>query len=83
MEKELRTTLLKTAKAVCKARGITEETIALRAIRDNTFFKRLRAGAGFTVKTYDRLMAWMASELKRDADVSAPKPRRRNAEASA
>lgn len=66
MEKELRTTLLKTAKALTKAKGISEETIGLRALKDNTFFKRMRGGAGFTVKTYDRLMGWMNAELQRE-----------------
>ena len=65
MEKELRNNLIKTAKAVCAARGITEETIGLRALRDNTFFRRMRNGAGFTVRTYDRLMSWMEGELSK------------------
>lgn len=65
MEQELRNSLLETA-AKLAARGITEETIGLRAIKDNTFFKRMRGGSGFTVKTYDRLMAWMQDELARE-----------------
>jgi len=62
MEQELRSKLLETA-AKLADRGITEETIGLRAIKDNTFFKRMRGGSGFTVKTYDRIMAWMEAEL--------------------
>ncbi|MEQ8450622.1 MAG: hypothetical protein RIB97_13135 [Nitratireductor sp.] len=64
MEKQLRNNLIKMAQAVCEARGLTEETIALRALRDNTFFRRMRNGAGFTVRTYDRLMGWMQAELQ-------------------
>lgn len=64
MEHELRRNLLDAA-AKLSERGITEETIGLRAIKDNTFFKRMRGGAGFTVKTYDRLMAWMKEEIER------------------
>lgn len=64
MEQELRKTLLETAAEVCEAFGITEETIGQKALNDNTFFRRMRGGAGFTVKTYDRLMAWMESELE-------------------
>lgn len=63
MEKELRSNLIKNAEALAKAKGVTEETIGLRAINDNTFFKRMRGGAGFTIKTYDRLMAWMGTQL--------------------
>lgn len=66
MEQELRNNLIKTAEEVCKAKGVTEETIGLRALRDNTFFKRMRNGAGFTIRTYDRLMAWMESELQKE-----------------
>lgn len=63
MEHELRSQLLEKAAAVCKARQITEETIGQKALKDNTFFKRMRGGAGFTVRTYDRLMSWMDDEL--------------------
>lgn len=63
MEHELRSQLLEKASALNTAKGLTEETIGLRAIKDNTFFKRIRNGAGFTVKTYDRLMSWMEAEM--------------------
>lgn len=66
MEQELRNNLISTAAELAK-RGITEETIGLRAIKDNTFFKRMRSGSGFTVKTYDRLMAWMQEALAEEA----------------
>lgn len=68
MEQELRKNLIETAAILSAQKGVTEETIGLRAIKDNTFFKRMRGGAGFTVKTYDKLMAWMKTELaRRDA----------------
>jgi hypothetical protein len=38
---------------------MTEATIGLKAVNDNTVLKRIRSGAGFTVKTYDRLMGFM------------------------
>jgi len=66
MEHELRTNLIETAAALAARRSISEETIGLRAIKDNTFFKRMRAGAGFTVKTYDKLMGWMREELEQE-----------------
>lgn len=69
METELRTNLLATAAKLAE-RGITEETIGLRAIKDNTFFKRMRGGSGFTVKTYDRLMAWMTEEIERAEEAA-------------
>lgn len=60
MEQELRTQLFATAERLSTLTGITEQSIGQKAINDNTFFKRVRDnGAGFTVKTFDRLMAWM------------------------
>lgn len=64
MEHELRNNLIAAAAKLAE-RGITEETIGLRAIKDNTFFKRMRGGSGFTIKTYDRLMAWMTDQIER------------------
>lgn len=65
MEHELRNNLISTAAMLAAQKDMTEETIGLRAIKDNTFFKRVRGGAGFTIKTYDKLMAWMKDELAR------------------
>lgn len=60
MEQELRTRLFETAERLTKLTGMSEMAIGQKAINDNTFFKRVREnGAGFTVKTFDRLMTWM------------------------
>lgn len=59
MEHELRAKLLSTAERCTRLTEMSEATIGLKALNDNTFFKRLRSGAGFTVKTYDRVMAFM------------------------
>jgi len=72
MEQELRTRLFETAERLTKLTGLSEQAIGQKAINDNTFFKRVREnGAGFTVKTFDRLMAWMeaaeAAAMKDDA----------------
>lgn len=80
MENELRNNLITTAAMLAAQKEMTEETIGLRAIKDNTFFKRMRGGAGFTIKTYDKLMTWMKEELARK---DAPKPARVNREHAA
>lgn len=64
MEQELRDRLFETAAKLKALADISEQTIGQKAINDNTFFKRAREGAGFTVKTYDRLMAWMDDALE-------------------
>ena len=71
MEHELRTRLLETAERLRATHKISEETIGQKALNDNTFFRRLRSGkAGFTVRTYDRLMTWM---LEAEKDTSLRK----------
>lgn len=65
MEHELRTKLFETAERLSALTGISEQSIGQKAINDNTFFKRVREnGAGFTVKTFDRLMGWMEEALE-------------------
>jgi hypothetical protein len=72
MEQELRTRLFETAQLVTAVTGQSEQAIGQKAIKDNTFFRRLREhNAGFTVKTYDRLMAWMKSELTKQQGRAA------------
>lgn len=65
MEQELRNRLLETAERLTVIADLSEQAIGQRALHDNTFFKRLRSGkSGFTVRTYDRLMAWMLAAEK-------------------
>lgn len=63
MEQELRAKLISTVERCSRLTEMSEATIGLKAVRDNTVFKRIRGGAGFTVKTYDRLMAFMEKEM--------------------
>lgn len=63
MEHELRAKLISTAERCTRLTEMSEATIGLKAVNDNTVFKRIRAGAGFTVRTYDRLMAYMEKSL--------------------
>lgn len=73
MEQELRQKLIDEAEALTKATGISEQSIGQFSIKDNTFFPRIRNGAGFTVKTYDRVMAFMETESAKvlEADTAA------------
>ncbi len=63
MEHELRAKLISTAERCTRLTKMSEATIGLKAVKDNTVFKRIRGGKGFTVKTYDRLMAFMDEAL--------------------
>lgn len=64
MENELRAKLIATAERCSRLSGMSEATIGLKALNDNTVLKRIRAGAGFTVKTFDRLMAFMETNMR-------------------
>lgn len=59
MEHELRAKLIATAERCSLLTGMTEATIGLKAVKDNTVLKRVRGGAGFTIRTFDRLMSFM------------------------
>lgn len=61
MEETLRTHLIVLADAFHAATGMSRQSIGKAALRDNTFFKRLNDGDGFTVKTYDKLVKWFAA----------------------
>lgn len=63
MEHELRAKLISTAERCTRLTGMSEATIGLKAVNDNTVFKRIRLGAGFTVKTFDRLIAFMETSM--------------------
>lgn len=63
MEQELRARLIATAERLARLRKMSEATIGLKAVKDNTILKRIRTGSGFTIKTYDRLMEFMESEI--------------------
>lgn len=63
MEETLRIHLLRLAEAFNEATGITPRTVGKRAINDNTVFVRLADRDGsFNVRTYDRLVGWMADK---------------------
>lgn len=71
MEQELRQNLIDAAAELKALVGVSEQTIGQMAIKDNTFFSRIKGEgrpkpAGFTVKTYDRVMEWMRKR-KEDA----------------
>ena len=75
MEEILRQHLIMVAQAFEAATGVTMPTIGRRALNDNTILARLAGGQGFTVKTYDRLMAWLSTNWPGDVDWPSDVPR--------
>jgi len=60
MEEIARSDLLLLADKFSVAADMSLQAIGQRALNDNTFFARLAAGSNFTLRTYDRLVAWFS-----------------------
>jgi hypothetical protein len=63
--------LLSSIAAFCEETGISEATFATRAVNDGKFVARLRDGAGVTVKTVERVHAYIATERDRAAAATS------------
>lgn len=71
MEETLRQNLLDLAAAFEAGAAVTAPTIGKRALNDNTFYARLESGAGFNIKTYDRLVGWFSENWPDDLEWPA------------
>lgn len=85
MEETLRAHLFELADAFEKSTGVSRPSIGKAALRDNTFFRRLSAGDGFTIKTFDKLIQWFSDNWPDEQawPESFPRPARSNAENAA
>lgn len=81
MEQKLRSDLISVADRFSEATGYSRGQISKYALADNTFFDRLDSGAGFTIRTYDRLVAWCHKNwpegVRWPKEVAAPEPTKR------
>lgn len=57
----------------CREAEIAEATFGSRAVRDGKFVDRLRSGGGVTLRTAERVRAYIADERKLMAERRAPK----------
>ncbi len=71
----LRSHLLGVAAAYTAATGTNAPTIGKLALNDHNFFRRVRKGEGFTVKSYDRTQTWFDNNWPAGADWPAGVPR--------
>ena len=60
MEELLRQNLLALADAYAAATNRSPQFAGREIMKDGSFFLRMRAGEGFTVKTFDRVVSWFA-----------------------
>lgn len=71
----LRSHLLAMATAYTAATGTNAPTIGKLALNDHNFFRRVRNGDGFTVKSYDRAQTWFDTNWPAGAKWPADVPR--------
>lgn len=62
MEARLCAALKDLTDAFTEATDMSVATIGKRALNDNTFFQRVAAGDGFTLKTFDRVIRWFSDQ---------------------
>ena len=73
--------LLKAIDAFLTDSGMSASTFGLRAINDGTLVARLKNGAGTTIRTADRIQAFIATERAKLATDKRPARRERRAAA--
>lgn len=75
---DIKATLLRTASAFCAASGMSKARLATLMANDGKFLRRVEAGGGFTVATFERSMQWLSDHWPVDtawpAGVSRPQP---------
>lgn len=66
MEETLRKNLIDLAASYSSATGASCASIGQFSLNDNTFFSRIQAGKGFTIGTFDRVVAWFSKNWPDD-----------------
>ena len=64
-KKTLTEELLERMEAYCAARGLSPARVATLAVNDGDLFRRVRDGGTLTLKTYERVSAWL-DQAERD-----------------
>ncbi len=64
---DLKKKLIERAETYCQQTGIAKPALAAKVVNDGAFFNRIESGAGCTIKTYERFMAFF------DSHAAAPK----------
>lgn len=59
---DIRSHLLARVEAYATRSGMSVSAISKEAVKDDRFVARARAGANFTVKTYQQMMDWLDAQ---------------------
>lgn len=63
-ENDIRTCLIDRAEAHASATGMSLSAIGVASVGDSKFIARVKAGLGFNIKTYQRVMDWLNDEAR-------------------
>lgn len=75
MEADLRRHLLTASAAYADATGKAMTTIGRKAAGDWRFFDRLQEETSFTIRIYDKVMAWFSQNWPTEVDWPSDVPR--------
>mgnify|MGYP000592279100 CR=1 FL=1 len=75
MEQELANHLLTVGARFGAIRKLEESTVGRLCASDARFFSRIREGQTFTIKKYDRVMAWFVDQWPEFSEWPANVPR--------
>lgn len=50
--------ILEAKNRYCEITGLASATVATKVMNDGKFFDRIESGAGFTMRTYEKVMKW-------------------------
>jgi len=67
-EADIRACLIERATAYAAKHGVSLSAIGIAAVGDSKFISRVRDGLGFNIKTYQRVIDWMAAEVSEAAE---------------
>lgn len=66
-ETQVRLYLLNRASIFCREHKTSFSAIGMKAIGDSKFLSRVKAGLGFTVDTYQRVVEWLDAQEAKEA----------------
>ena len=67
---EVRNILVQRVDGYCRVSGILPYQLSLEVMGDSTFVDRVRKGASFSLKSYDKIMSHIDREIRRAAASS-------------
>ncbi len=61
---EIRASMLASVDRYIAATGKSDSFVGKEALKDDKFIARVRGGGNFTIRTYQRVLDWIASQME-------------------